>query len=120
MLSISRLTDTALASAVYASREALPLPCKTCFRLAGCAFSGRVSNPLDHDRRFLVTFPSSFSGLCLTLTQFDCKKAAYRAIMGCGGREVVRYSGFHQYLLCWWWVGTEDGSTLRPSRLHRI
>jgi hypothetical protein len=67
VLSISRLTDTALASAVYASREALPLPCKTCFRLAGCAFSGRVSNPLDHDRRFLVTFPSSFSGLCLTL-----------------------------------------------------
>src|SRR5262249_19628767 len=65
--SISRLTHTALASAVYASREALPLPCKTCFRLAGCAFSGRVSNPLDHYRRFLVTFPSSFSGLCLTL-----------------------------------------------------
>src|SRR4029077_10362494 len=22
--------------------------------------------------------------------------------------------------LCWWWVDTEDGSTLRPSRLHRI
>jgi len=40
--------------------------------------------------------------------------------MGCGGREVVHYSGFHQYLLYWWWVDTEDGSTLRPSRLHRI
>ena len=65
--SISWLTHTALASAVYASRETLPLPCKTCFRLAGCAFSGRVSNPLDHYRRFLATFPSSFSGLCLTL-----------------------------------------------------
>ena len=100
MLSISRLTDTALASAVYASREALPLPCKTCFRLAGCAFSGRVSNPLDHDRRFLVTFPSSFSGLCLTLAQFDCKNTAYGIIMGSSGWQVVHCPGFHQYLLC--------------------
>jgi hypothetical protein len=80
-----------------------------------------VSNPLDHDRRFLVTFPSSFSGLCLTLTQFDCKKAAYCAIMGCGGREGVHYSGFHQYLLCWWWVIPRTVALLlRPSRLHRI
>ena len=100
MQSISRLTDTALASAVYASREALPLPCKTCFRLAGCAFSGRVSNPLDHDRRFLVTFPSSFSGLCLTLAQFDCKNTAYGIIMGSSGWQVVHCPGFHQYLLC--------------------
>src|SRR5215831_16288732 len=95
----SRGSHTALASAVYASREALPLPCKTCFRLAGCAFSGRVSNPLDHYRRFLVTFPSSFSGLCLTLAQFDCKKAAYCLIMGCDGRG-VNHLGFHQCLLC--------------------
>jgi hypothetical protein len=110
--SISRLTHTALASAVYASREALPLPCKTCFRLAGYAFSGRVSNPLDHYRRFLVTFPSSFSGLCLTLTQFYCKKAAYCAIMGPGGREVVHYSGFHISISYAGGFDTEDGSTL--------
>ena len=30
-------------------------PCKTRFRLAGSAFAGRVSNPLDHDERFQVT-----------------------------------------------------------------
>src|SRR5215831_15915741 len=74
------------------------------------AFTGRVSNPLDHYERFpitwsspfpvILTLPSSFSGLCLTPTQFDCKKAACCAIMGCGGREVVYYSGFHQCLLC--------------------
>ena len=30
-------------------------PCKTRFRLAGSAFTGRVSNPLGHDERFQVT-----------------------------------------------------------------
>ena len=35
-------------------------PCKTRFRLAGCAFAGRVSNPLGHDERFPATsFPLS-------------------------------------------------------------
>lgn len=31
-------------------------PRKTRFRLAGSAFSGRASNPLGHDERFLTTF----------------------------------------------------------------
>src|SRR5215467_15827068 len=31
------------------------LPCKTRFRLAGCAFTGRGSNPLDRFERFQVT-----------------------------------------------------------------
>jgi len=30
-------------------------PCKARFRLAGCAFAGRVSNPLERDERFQVT-----------------------------------------------------------------
>ena len=38
----------AARSPVYASRPALP-PCKTRFRLAGCAFAGRESNPLGCD-----------------------------------------------------------------------
>jgi hypothetical protein len=71
-----------------------------------------VSNPLDHYRRFLVTFPSSFSGLCLTLAQFDCQKAPYGVIMGCGGREVVHYSGFHISISYAGGFDTEDGSTL--------
>ena len=29
-------------------------PCKARFRLAGCAFAGRVSNPLERDERFQV------------------------------------------------------------------
>src|SRR5271165_5631581 len=33
------------------------LPCKTRFRLAGCASTGRGSNPLDRFERFQVTFP---------------------------------------------------------------
>src|SRR5262249_19653005 len=33
-------------------------PCKTRFRLAGCASTGRVSNPLGHFERFQVTFHS--------------------------------------------------------------
>ena len=45
-------------------------PCKTRFRLAGCASTGRGSNPLDHDERFQVTSPFSSPGL--TLTQGRC------------------------------------------------
>ena len=39
------------------------LPCKTRFRLAGCASTGRGSNPLDRFERFQVTLPFSFPGL---------------------------------------------------------
>ncbi len=36
----------------YASRVTLPHTCKACFRPAGCAFTGRASNPLDRYERF--------------------------------------------------------------------
>jgi hypothetical protein len=36
----------------YASRVTLPHTCKACFRLAGSAFAGRASNPLDRCERF--------------------------------------------------------------------
>jgi hypothetical protein len=36
----------------YASRVTLPHTCKACFRLAGSAFTGRESNPLDRYERF--------------------------------------------------------------------
>ena len=39
-------------------------PCKTRFRLAGCAFAGRESNPLDRDERFQF-MSSSSPGLTL-------------------------------------------------------
>src|SRR5438552_5576094 len=42
------------------------LPCKARFRLAGCASTGRGSNPLDRCERFQVTFPFSFPGLVLS------------------------------------------------------
>src|SRR3954451_24984956 len=42
------------------------LPCKTRFRLAGCAFAGRGSNPLGHCERFQVISTSSFPGLLLS------------------------------------------------------
>jgi len=41
-------------------------PCKTRFRLAGCASTGRGSNPLDRCERFQATFPFSFPGLLLS------------------------------------------------------
>ena len=44
-------------------------PCKTRFRLAGCAFTGRESNPLGCDKRFQI-ISSSFPGLTLALGQF--------------------------------------------------
>ena len=36
----------------YASRVTLPHTCKACFRQAGCAFTGRDSNPLNRYERF--------------------------------------------------------------------
>lgn len=53
---ISRLA-TGLRYPLSALRErCCHRPCKTRFRLAGSAFSGRASNPLGHDERFLTTF----------------------------------------------------------------
>src|SRR5271165_1833524 len=49
------------------------LPCKTRFRLAGCASTGRGSNPLDRFERFQVTFPFSFPGLLLSQEQLVAK-----------------------------------------------
>ena len=40
----------------YASRFALPFARKARFRLAGSAFAGRASNPLDRDERFQLVF----------------------------------------------------------------
>ena len=48
----------ALVPAAYASRAALPHPCKARFRLAGCAFAGRASNPLDRYERFQLVVTS--------------------------------------------------------------
>ena len=69
---------TVKASSIYRFRGCTPLrhllytlhdgrcrtPCKTRFRLAGCAFAGRESNPLDRDERFQF-MTSSFPGLAL-------------------------------------------------------
>ena len=44
-------------------------PCKTRFRLAGCAFAGRESNPLDLYERFQV-ISSSSPGLSLAQYPF--------------------------------------------------
>ena len=45
-------------------------PCKTRFRLAGCAFAGRESNPLGSVERFQIN-SSSFPGLRLALGQYS-------------------------------------------------
>ena len=116
-MTISGLTYAALAPALL--RFALRVAARTQGWLpAGwLAFTMRGSNPLDRYERFpitwsspfpvILTLPSSFSGLCLTLAQFDCQKAAYCLIMGCDGRG-VNHLGFHQCLLCAvGWVGTE-------------
>ncbi len=44
-------------------------PCRTRFRLAGCAFAGRESNPLDRDEGFQF-MTSSFPGLALAQQAF--------------------------------------------------
>ena len=46
-------------------------PCKTRFRLAGCAFAGRESTPLDRYERFQL-ISSSSPGLSLAQYAYDC------------------------------------------------
>ncbi len=50
------------------------LPCKTRFRLAGCASTGRGSNPLDRFERFQVTSHSPFQ-------DFSCRKGGLAQIV---------------------------------------
>jgi hypothetical protein len=59
--------DTGLQHPLSTLQERRPRrPCKTRFRLAGCAFAGRGSNPLDRFERFQVYIPFSFPGLRLS------------------------------------------------------
>ena len=69
-LSISRLTPPLrhLLSTLHDRR--CRTPCKTRFRLAGCAFTGRESNPLDRDERFQF-MASSSPELTLAQISFD-------------------------------------------------
>ena len=46
-------------------------PCKTRFRLAGCASTGRASNPLDRCERFQINSSSSFPGLALSQAEYS-------------------------------------------------
>src|SRR5271165_6043647 len=71
-------------------------PCKTRFRLAGCASTGRASNPLDRCERFQVTFPSSLPGFALsqvessrnsTLRELDTDFRSMRAAITSGDRS---------------------------------
>ena len=65
-LQLSRLTATLrnLLSTLHDAR--CRAPCKTRFRLAGCAFAGRQSNPLGNVGRFQI-ISSHFPGLRLAL-----------------------------------------------------
>src|SRR6516164_6500443 len=58
-------------------------PCKTRFRLAGCASTGRVSNPLGRFERFQVTSHSPFQ-------DFSCRKVRLRQAPFCGARGGAR------------------------------
>ena len=61
-------------------------PCKTRFRLAGCASTGRESNPLDRFERFPTYMSSSFPGL--TLTQAGrMRGASFSTWHGCRRRQ---------------------------------
>ena len=48
------------------------ITCKARFRLAGLAFTGRASNPLDRYKRFQIV-SSSFSGLILAQGKFQVR-----------------------------------------------
>ena len=67
-LELSRLTATLRRPLSTLHDERCRTPCKTRFRLAGCAFAGRESDPLGNVGRFQVR-SSSFPGLRLALAE---------------------------------------------------
>ena len=69
-LELSRLTATLHRPLSTLHDGRCRTPCKTRFRLAGCAFAGRESNPLSSVERFQIN-SSSFPGLRLALGQFS-------------------------------------------------
>ena len=64
---ISRLTQGLSIRCLRFTSDVAASPCKTRFRLAGCASTGRGSNPLDRFERFQVTSHSPFQ-------DFSCRK----------------------------------------------
>ena len=67
-LQLSRLTATLRHPLSTLHDGRCRTPCKTRFRLAGCTFAGRESNPLGSVERFQIN-SSSFPGLRLALGQ---------------------------------------------------
>ena len=67
-LQLSRLTATLHRPLSTLHDGRYRTPCKTRFRLAGCAFAGRESNPLGRFERFQIK-SSSLPGLCLAQGQ---------------------------------------------------
>ena len=63
---ISRLTQGFSIRCLRFTSDVAATHARTRFRLAGCASTGRASNPLDRCERFQVTFPSSLPGLALS------------------------------------------------------
>ena len=66
---ISRLTEPLHHTLSTLHDGRCRTPCKTRFRLAGCAFAGRESNPLGRNERFQF-MSSPFPGLTLSLAGF--------------------------------------------------
>ena len=60
----------ASAPAAYASRMVLPPPMQSSLPAGWLAFTGRASNPLDHNKRFQITLSFPFSGLILAQGKF--------------------------------------------------
>ena len=67
-LQLSRLTATLRHPLSTLHDGRCRTPCKTRFRLAGCTFAGRESNPLDRYERFQIMSSSSPG---LTLAQYS-------------------------------------------------
>ena len=68
---ISRLTEPLHHTLSTLHDGRCRTPCKTRFRLAGCAFAGRESNPLGRNERFQF-MSSPFPGLTLSLVGPTC------------------------------------------------
>ena len=76
---ISRLTQGFSIRCLRFTSDVAATHARTRFRLAGCASTGRASNPLDRYERFQVTFPSPFPGLSLSQVE-SSRKSTLRLV----------------------------------------
>jgi hypothetical protein len=90
-------------------------PCKARFRLAGCAFAGRVSNPLERDERFQV-ITILLSRTSPVASWIHAERLVHKLETFTDQQRVAQQ---HVRGLIWWFYADLKAYRLAPTRRRR-